>query len=55
MKQKTEISMLVTRQEEELITAIRNYVGSYPNGHPRLLQYAQMLFDIMTDPYQDIE
>lgn len=48
MKEKREIKMLVTASEEELISAIRNYVETYPNGHPRLLEYAQDVFDRMT-------
>ena len=35
MKQKSGITMIVTREEEELIKAIRNYVNSYPNGYPQ--------------------
>lgn len=37
--------MMLTEKEAELIQAIRNYVRSYPNGHPQLLIYAQELFD----------
>ncbi|MCQ2280826.1 MAG: hypothetical protein MJZ49_08525 [Bacteroidales bacterium] len=43
---KTE-KMEVTPEERELIEAVRNYNSSYPNGHPRLLLYAQELFDNM--------
>lgn len=46
---KREISMKVTSDEEELITAIRNYCDSYPNGYPELLDYAQDIFDRITD------
>lgn len=53
MKQKKEITMIVTPEEEELIKAIRNYVNSYPNGYPQLLDYAEMLFDKMTDPFNE--
>ncbi|MGM9724349.1 MAG: hypothetical protein ACI3YG_09695 [Prevotella sp.] len=53
MKKETEIMMRVTPQEEELIKAIRNYLNSYPNGHPQLLDYAEMLFDNMTDPFRE--
>jgi hypothetical protein len=49
MKTKREITIKVTSEEEELIKAIRNYCGSYPNGYPGLLEYAQDLFDRMTD------
>lgn len=45
--------MKVSSEEEELIKAIRNYLNSYPNGHPQLLEYAEMLFDNMTDPFKD--
>lgn len=50
MKEKT-IKMQVTAEEEELIMAIRNYREAYPNGHPRLLYYAEQLFNKMTDLY----
>lgn len=46
---KREISMKVTSDEEELITAIRNYCDSYPNGYPELLDYAQDIHDRITD------
>ncbi len=49
MKQKREITMKVTPDEEDLIKAIRNYCDSYPNGYPELLDYAQDIFDRMTD------
>lgn len=48
MKQKKDITMKVTSDEEELIKAIRNYCDSYPNGFPELLDYAQDIFDRMT-------
>lgn len=48
MKQKAEITMKVTSDEEDLIKAIRNYCDSYPNGYPELLDYAQDIFDRMT-------
>jgi hypothetical protein len=38
----------LTKDEDELIEAIRAYKRSYPNGHPHLLYYAQQLFDEMT-------
>ena len=44
MKTKREITMKVTDEEEELIMAI-----SYPDGYPELLEYAQDIFDRMTD------
>lgn len=49
MKQKRDITMKVTSDEEDLIKAIRNYCDSYPNGYPELLDYAQDIFDRMTD------
>lgn len=53
MKQKRNITMKVTSGEEDLIKAIRNYIESYPNGYPQLLEYASMLFDILTDPFKE--
>lgn len=49
MKEKQDIILKVTSDEEELIKAIRNYCNSYPNGYPELLDYAQDIFDRMTD------
>lgn len=49
MKRQTDIKMKVTSEEEELILAIRNYCDSYPDGYPELLDYAQDIFDRMTD------
>lgn len=49
MKTKREITMKVTDEEEELIMAIRNYCDSYPDGYPELLEYAQDIFNRMTD------
>ncbi len=49
MKQKADITMKVTSEEEDLINAIRNYCESYPDGYPELLEYAQDIFDRMTD------
>ena len=48
MKQE-KIKMEVTVEEQDLIEAIRNYCNSYPNGYPQLLEYAQDIFDRMTD------
>lgn len=48
MKQK-KIKMALTEDEADLISAIRDYCKSYPNGYPDLLAYAQDLFDRMTD------
>lgn len=44
--------MRVSESEEELLLAIRNFCNSYPNGYPQLLEYAQDIFDRLTDmPY----
>ena len=48
MKQE-KIKMEVTAEEQDLIEAIRNYCNSYPNGYPRLLEYAQDIVERMTD------
>lgn len=53
MKRKDTVKMEVTPEEEELIKAIRNYCNSYPNGHPELLDYAEDLFQRMTDMPKD--
>ena len=49
MKRERDISMKVSSDEEDLIKAIRNYCDSYPNGYPELLDYAQDIFDRMTE------
>ena len=48
-RQKEIIKIEVTQEEQDLIEAIRNYCNSYPNGYPELLDYAQDIFDRMTD------
>ena len=53
MERKEMIKMNVTLEEEELIKAIRNYCSSYPNGYPELLDYAEDLFQRMTDMPKD--
>lgn len=53
MKKQETIKMNVTPEEEELIKAIRNYCNSYPNGYPDLLDYAEDLFQRMTDMPKD--
>ena len=53
MERKEMIKMNVTLEEEELIKAIRNYCNSYPNGYPELLDYAEDLFQRMTDMPKD--
>lgn len=44
-----EVVIKVSEEEASLIEAIRNYCASYPNGYPQLLEYAQELFDRLTD------
>lgn len=39
----------LTEKEEELISAIRNYRKSFPNGYPQMLYYIQQLVDELTD------
>ena len=53
MKKKKTIRMEVTPEEEELIKTIRNYCKSYPNGYPELLDYAEDLFQRITDMPKD--
>lgn len=53
MKKERNIKIKVTSDEEELITAIRNYCDSYPDGYPKLLEYAQDIFDRLTDMPRD--
>ena len=53
MKKKETIKMDVTSEEEDLIKAIRNYCNIYPNGYPDLLDYAEDLFQRMTDMPKD--
>ena len=43
----------VNTEEADLIAAIRNYIKTYPDGYPELLDYAQRLFDDLTYPYND--
>ena len=45
--------MELSFEEKELIESIRNYCNSYPNGNPQLLEYAQDLFDRITDMPKD--
>lgn len=47
------LTIKVTEEEGELLTAIKNYVRSFPNGDPELRWYAEKLFDIMMDTYRD--
>ncbi len=49
MKKQETVKMVITLEEQELIMAIRNYCNSYPNGYPDLLEFAQDIFDRMTD------
>lgn len=46
------IRMEVTEQEADLLQMIRNYVNSYPNGYPDLLDAAQQAFDDLVDPFK---
>lgn len=46
------ITIEVSEKEFDLIAAIRNYVKSYPDGYPELLDYAQRLFDDLTYPFE---
>ena len=39
----------LSKDEEELIAAIRNYRLSFPHGHPQLLWYAVQCFDKLVD------
>jgi len=48
--QKT-IKVALSEREADLIAAIRNYVKSYPDGYPELLDYAQRLFDDLVYPF----
>lgn len=45
--------MKQTEKEKELIEVLRNYRNSYPNGHPKLLEYAMQLFDELSDPFTE--
>ena len=47
------ITIKVTEEEENLIIGMRNYVKSFPNGHPEMLYHLQQLFDSLTDPYKE--
>ncbi len=53
MKEKRKFKMKLSFEEKELIESIRNYCNSYPNGYPQLLEYAQDLFDRITDMTKD--
>ncbi len=46
------VKIEVTEREAELIFMMRNYVKSYPNGYPQLLEAAQRLFDELVEPFQ---
>jgi len=47
------IRLDLSEREVDLIEAIRNYVKSYPDGYPELLDYAQRLFDILVYPFDN--
>lgn len=51
MKEKIDVFMGLTKEEAELIAAIRNYKDSFPNGYPRLLEYAQRIFDELVETW----
>ena len=53
MKEKRKFKKKLSFEEKELIESIRNYCNSYPNGYPQLLEYAQDLFDRITDMPKD--
>lgn len=53
VKKKQKFKMELSFEEKELIESIRNYCNSYPNGYPQLLEYAQDLFDRITDMPKD--
>jgi hypothetical protein len=48
-KKEEMVNMRVTWEEKELIESIRNYCKSFPDGYPQLLEFAQDLFDRLTD------
>lgn len=50
MKEKM-IKMEVTEREADLLHMMRDYVRSYPNGYPQLLEAAQQLFDDLVEPF----
>lgn len=47
-----EVTMTLTREEANLINAIRNCVSAFPNGYEHMLDYAQRLFDALIDPFE---
>lgn len=47
------IWLKLNEEEADLIEAIRNYVKSYPDGYPELLDYAQRIFDDLVYPFKD--
>ena len=53
MREKQKFKMELSFEEKELIESIRNYCNSYPNGYPQLLEYAQDIFDRITDMPKD--
>ena len=53
MRKKQKFKMELSFEEKELIESISNYCNSYPNGYPQLLEYAQDLFDRITDMPKD--
>lgn len=53
MEREIAIFMGLSKEEAELIAAIRNHKDSFPNGYPRLLEYAQRLFDELVETWKD--
>ena len=53
MTKKQKFKMELSFEEKEMIESIINYCNSYPNGYPQLLEYAQDLFDRITDMPKD--
>lgn len=49
------IKIEVTEKEADLIMLLRDYVSSYPNGYPQLLDAAQRLFDELAEPFHFFE
>lgn len=47
----TVITMQVSDKEADLLELMRDYVRSYPNGHPQLLYEAQKMFDELIDSF----
>ncbi len=46
------IKILVNEKEADLIYMMRNYVKSYPNGHPEPLYAVQRVFDELVELFE---